>query len=194
MTKWEICIKWELLLSELWCLKEKYLCNSLSWKVNWFLFSFFPPRNIQFSSVQPLSRVRLFATPWIAALQASLSITNSQSLLKLMSIESLKEWLTDKYDFQSLSVLFLGKWTRGTYHFKKSNWRVFVTKNIIEDFKQKLGFLKTCVCYSELNKTSELSDEISGDINVWLFACNAGDLGSIPGSGRSPGEGNGNPL
>ena len=42
----------------------------------------------QFSSVQSLSRVRLFATPWITARQASLSITNSQSLLKLMPIES----------------------------------------------------------------------------------------------------------
>ena len=41
-----------------------------------------------FSSVQLLSRVRLFATPWTAACQASLSITNSQSLLKLMSIAS----------------------------------------------------------------------------------------------------------
>ena len=40
------------------------------------------------SSVQSLSRVRLFATPWIAARQASLSITNSQSSLKLTSIES----------------------------------------------------------------------------------------------------------
>ena len=40
------------------------------------------------SSVQSLSRFRLFATPWTAACQASLSITNSQSLLKLMSIES----------------------------------------------------------------------------------------------------------
>ena len=38
----------------------------------------------QLSSVQSLSRVRLFGTPWIAARQASLSITNSQSLLKLM--------------------------------------------------------------------------------------------------------------
>ena len=43
---------------------------------------------VQFSSVQSLSRVWLFATPWIAAHQASLSITNSRSLLKLMSIES----------------------------------------------------------------------------------------------------------
>ena len=38
--------------------------------------------------VQSLSRVQLFATPWTAAHQASLSITNSQSLLKLMSIKS----------------------------------------------------------------------------------------------------------
>ena len=41
-----------------------------------------------FSSVQSLSQVRLFATPWIAARQASLSITNSRSSLRLMSIES----------------------------------------------------------------------------------------------------------
>ena len=41
----------------------------------------------QFSSVQSLSRVQLFVTPWTAACQASLSITNSWSLLKLMSIE-----------------------------------------------------------------------------------------------------------
>ena len=44
----------------------------------------------QFSSVQLLSRDRLFATPWIAAHQASLSIRNSRSLLKLMSIESVR--------------------------------------------------------------------------------------------------------
>ena len=44
--------------------------------------------SIQFSSVQLLSRVQLFATPWTTACQASLSITNSQSLLKVMSIES----------------------------------------------------------------------------------------------------------
>ena len=40
------------------------------------------------SSVQSLSRVRLFATPWIAARQASLSITNSRSSLRLTSVES----------------------------------------------------------------------------------------------------------
>ena len=46
------------------------------------------PESPPFSSVQLLSRVRLFVTPWTAAHQASLSITNSWSLLKLMSIES----------------------------------------------------------------------------------------------------------
>ena len=47
-------------------------------KIKWF----------QFGSVQSLSHVRLFVTPWIAARQASLSITNSWSSLKLTSIES----------------------------------------------------------------------------------------------------------
>ena len=41
----------------------------------------------QFSSIQSLSHVQFFATPWTASRQASLSISNSQSLLKLMSIE-----------------------------------------------------------------------------------------------------------
>ena len=44
--------------------------------------------NLQFSSVHSLSHVRFFATPWIVACQASLSITNSRSSLKLTSIES----------------------------------------------------------------------------------------------------------
>ena len=44
--------------------------------------------SVQFRSVQSLSHVRLFVTPWIAACQASLSITNSWSLFKLMSIKS----------------------------------------------------------------------------------------------------------
>ena len=46
------------------------------------------PSALIFSSVQSLSHVRLFATPWTAACQAFLSITNSWSLLKLMPIES----------------------------------------------------------------------------------------------------------
>ena len=46
--------------------------------------------SVFYCSVQSLSRVRLFATPWTTARQASLSITNSQSLLKLMFTESVK--------------------------------------------------------------------------------------------------------
>ena len=45
-------------------------------------------QSVQFSSIQSLSRVRLLATPWTAARQASLSITHSRSLPKLKSIES----------------------------------------------------------------------------------------------------------
>ena len=55
------------------------------WGGNWVLFWRAGP---WFSSVQLLSRVWLFATPWIAAHQASLSITNSRSSLRLISIES----------------------------------------------------------------------------------------------------------
>ena len=65
------------------------------WGVSFFLINFTPlPITqvyflcVQFSSVQLLSRFRLFATPWIAARQASLSITNSWSSPKLMCIES----------------------------------------------------------------------------------------------------------
>ena len=50
------------------------------------MFWVFSRWRVQFSSVQSLSRVRLFATPWIAARQASLSITNSRSSLKLTTI------------------------------------------------------------------------------------------------------------
>ena len=59
----------------------------------WFRFWFHYPETMshetnQFSSVQFLSHVRLFVTPWITARQASLSITSSQSSLRLTSIES----------------------------------------------------------------------------------------------------------
>ena len=57
-----------------------------SWRLgHWYVLLLFTC-SVQFSSVQSLSRVRLFATPWTAARQVSLSITNSLSLLKLMSV------------------------------------------------------------------------------------------------------------
>ena len=85
-------------LSETWravtvlvCFRNEgfHACGTLSsttmmvlGKLRWMV----TPRG-RFSSVQLLSHVQLFATPWTAARQASLSITNSWSLLKLMSIE-----------------------------------------------------------------------------------------------------------
>ena len=80
-------------------INQSWKCSSAS-VLDWFMKCFkvhFLPRlcltfilikiSVQFSSVQLLSRVQLFATPWIAACQASLSITISQSSLKLTSIK-----------------------------------------------------------------------------------------------------------
>ena len=61
----------------------KIVFKRLSWKAKTQ-----KSQHNSFSSVHSLSQVQLIATPWTAACQASLSITNSQSLLKLMSIES----------------------------------------------------------------------------------------------------------
>ena len=66
--------------------RPKYICLICSW---YFIYYTKIWNNVYISqSVQSLSRVRLFATPWIAARQASLSITNSRRSLRLMSIES----------------------------------------------------------------------------------------------------------
>ena len=64
--------------------KQKFTDACTKWSSFCFCFFFF-----QFSSLQSLSCIRLFATPWTAACQASLSITNSWSWLKLVSIESI---------------------------------------------------------------------------------------------------------
>ena len=63
--------------------KQEYLITIFFTEKEWVAY-----RTLQFSSVQSLSRIWLFVTPWTAAHQASLSITNSQSLLKLMYIKS----------------------------------------------------------------------------------------------------------
>ena len=81
----------EALVNQLYSDKNKWMNEQIheliipiSVEKMWYIH----PMNIQFSSVQSLSRVWLFATPWITARQASLSIINSWSSLKLMSIES----------------------------------------------------------------------------------------------------------
>ena len=68
-------------------MKFKHILGEI--KIVWDQTSpWFTPHDPSVSPVQSLSCVRLFATPWAAAGQASLSITNSRSLLKLMSINS----------------------------------------------------------------------------------------------------------
>jgi len=72
---------WEIVKDqEAWCTVVHGVTKSQTWLSNEL-------NSIQFSSVQSLSCVRLFATLWIAARQASLSITNSWSSLKLKSID-----------------------------------------------------------------------------------------------------------
>ena len=77
-SSWVITSLW---LSGSW---RSFLYSSSLYSCHLFLIS---SASVQFSSVQSLSHVQLFATPWIAAHQASLSITNSRSSLKLVSIE-----------------------------------------------------------------------------------------------------------
>ena len=75
--------------TEIWGKQEAhYICFPFS-QGSWSFTACLPVlENIQFTSVQSFSHVWLFATPWTAACQASLSITNSRNLPKLMSIES----------------------------------------------------------------------------------------------------------
>ena len=63
---------------------------------------------VQFSSVHLLSHVQLFGTPWTAACQASLSISNSRNLLKLMSIETvmLSNYLIFRHPLLLLPSIF----------------------------------------------------------------------------------------
>ena len=70
-----------LLIKKLSNLRAKISCCSM------LLLGKASPNSLQFSSIQSLSRIWFFATPWTAACQASLSITNSRNLLKLMSVE-----------------------------------------------------------------------------------------------------------
>ena len=88
LSSWNRLVNWNILnlfnqsfwpaSTELHLLFDVYPLTHLIYQVKCLTF---------FSSVQSLSHVQLFATPWIAAHLASLSITNSQSLLKLMSIQ-----------------------------------------------------------------------------------------------------------
>ena len=151
--------------------------------------------------MQLLSHVQIFATPWTAARQASLSITNSQSLLKLMSIKSVMP-------SNHLCTIVLCTVYNGAPYFKKSSLCVYfnvlalnyiVGKYVI--YERKICPIVHVQCYLQ-----EIIIAVWSTCAViwWCLhlggsdgkasAYSVGDLGSIPGSGRSSGEGNGNPL
>ena len=77
--------KEKVILAWLWCRMFQMLATR--WRASKVLVYLISTHSVQFSSVQLLSHVQLFVTPWTAACQASLCITNSWSLLKHMSIE-----------------------------------------------------------------------------------------------------------
>ena len=90
----KISLRWQLKLTFLWCL---WLAISILsyYNIQYFQLRYRKKNHKLFTGVvnmlrsdQSLSCVQLFVTPWIAALQGSLSITNSQSSLRLTSIES----------------------------------------------------------------------------------------------------------
>ena len=126
--------------------------------------------------VKSLSHVQLFATPWTAACQASLSFTISWSLLKLMSIESVMP--------SNHLILF----------------RPLLLPSILPSIRVFSNELAFCIRWSFSTSTYEaltVSTVFYGfpDSSVGKeSACNAGDPCSIPGSGRSAGEGIGYPL
>ena len=102
-----------------------------------------------FLSVQSLSRVWLIVIPWTAACQASLSITNSQSLLKLMSIESVKpsKYLIFCRPFLLLPSIF-------------PSIRVFANESVLLIRRPK---------YWNFSFSISRSNEYSGLISFWIY-------------------------
>ena len=124
-------------------------------------------------SVQSLSRVRPSATPWTAARQACLSITNCQSLLKLTSTEAVmpSSHLINNHG----SLLF----TQNGY-----SQHPLPRSQLISPPPSPLG-------------CPGLDDKLCHPLVAQMvknLPANTGDGGSVPGLGRAPGEGNGNPL
>ena len=173
---------------------------------------------VRISSVQSLSRIRLFATPWTAACQAFLSITNSRSSLKLMSTESVmpsshlflcRPLLLLPSIFPSIRVfsnesVLLIRWPNyGTFSFSISpsneysgliSFRIDWLDLLAVQGTLKSLFSNTTVQKHQFFGAQLYSPDLPGGSEVKASACKAGDPGSIPGSGRSPGEGNGTPL
>ena len=135
--------------------------------------------------VQSLSCIQLFVTPWTAARQVFLSVTNSWSLLKLMSIKSVMSsnclilyhplYLLPSV-FPSIKVFS----SESLLHIRRPKYWSFSFSNS-PSWRDTGYILFVVVCFP-------------GSSDSKASAYNVGDPGLIPGSGRSPGEGNGTPL
>ena len=148
----------------------------------------------QFSSVQSFSCDQLFVTPWSAACQASLCITNSPSLLELMSIESvmssnhliffIKEWVVEE-----LWLKFRGLcpspiiWARINPH-HALNW-CFPGGTVVKNPAANAGDTGDTGSIPGLRRSPGGGSSVRKE-----STCSAGDPGLIPELGRSPGEGN----
>ena len=137
---------------------------------NCFLFPLCIMHKDQFSSVQLLGCVRLFATPWTAAGQVSLSITNSQSPPKLMSMESVmpsnhlilcRPLLLLLSIFPSIKVFVLHKDSRVWIYFQ------FISK---PQGTHWIFFQMVCCCLFPLEKSGQwlIQEEISLEFG-WGF-------------------------
>ena len=179
---------------------------------------------IQFSLVQLLSRVQLFETPWTTACQVSLSITNSQSLLKFMSIESVmpsnhlilcRPLLPLPSIFPSISVFSIESVLRIRW---SKCWSFSVSISPSNEYSELMSFILTgwislqskglsrVFSNTTVEKHQFFCAQLSLSSNSHIHmdfpcgsagkesACNVGDLGLIPGLGRSLGEGNGYPC
>ena len=171
------------------------------------------------SSLQSLCCVRLFATPRTAAHQASLSITSSWSPSKPMSIESVmpsnhlilcRPLLLPPSIFPSIRVfsnesalrIRWPKYWSFSFSISPSNEHSGLISFKMDwlDLLAVQGTLKSLLRHHS-SKASILWRSaffiiqlFPGSSDGKVSACNAADVGSIPGLGRSPGEGNGNPL
>ena len=154
-------------------------------------YIFVPIFSVQFSSVQSLNHVWLFATPWIAAHQASLSITISRSSLRLTSIESV---MPSSHLILCRPLLLLPPIPPSIRVFSDEStlpmrWPKYWSFSFsIVPSKEIPGLISFRMDW--LDRTPYLQ----GSIPTYSGKEPSCHWGSIPVSGRSPGEGNGNPL
>ena len=113
-----------------------------------------------FSSVQSLSHFLLFATPWTAAHQASLSITNSQSLLKLMPIESV---MPSNHLINSEQILILSN-----FNLCNKGLHMYLIHSLQTYFLSFCGYSST-KCYSDYIGTSIIALLCSASANATSY-------------------------